>query len=38
MKLGVIKNKGAALITDNGYTLLSNLEFTGSIEQLNGCL
>ena len=34
MKLGVIKNKGAAVITDNGYALLSNLGFTGSIEQL----
>ncbi len=34
MKLGVIKNKSAAVITDNGYVLLSNLGFTGSIEQL----
>ncbi len=34
MKLGVIKNKGAAVITDNGYILLSELGFAGSIEQL----
>lgn len=34
MKLGVIKNKGAAVITDNGYILLSKLGFRGAIEQL----
>lgn len=34
MKLGVIKNKGAAVITDKGYILLSELGFAGSIEQL----
>lgn len=34
MKLGVIKNKGAAVITDKGYVLLSKLGFIGSLEQL----
>lgn len=34
MKLGVIKNTGAAIITDNGYVLLNRLGFVGSIEQL----
>ena len=34
MKLGVVKNKGAAVITDNGYVLLNRLGFVGSIEQL----
>jgi len=34
MKLGVIKNKGAGVITDNGYILLSEIGFAGSIEQL----
>jgi len=34
MKLGVIKNEGAAAITDNGYVLLNKLGFAGSIEQL----
>ncbi len=34
MKLGVIKNKGAAVITQNGYVLLDKLGFSGSLEQL----
>jgi len=34
MKLGVIKNKGAAVITGRGYVLLNNLGFNGSLEQL----
>jgi len=34
MKLGVTKNKGAGVITENGYILLSKLGFTGSLEQL----
>lgn len=34
MKLGVIKNKGAAVITDKGYALLGKLGFSGSLEQL----
>lgn len=34
MKLGVIKNKGAAVITPGGYVLLSKLGFTGTLEQL----
>lgn len=34
MKLGVIKNEGAAVIADNGYILLNKLGFAGSIEQL----
>jgi 2-keto-4-pentenoate hydratase/2-oxohepta-3-ene-1,7-dioic acid hydratase in catechol pathway len=34
MKLGVIKNKGAVVITDKGYAPLSELNFAGSIEQL----
>lgn len=34
MKLGVIKDKGAALITDKSYVLLSELGFAGSLEQL----
>ena len=34
MKLAVIKNKGAAVITVKGYFLLSTLGFMGSLEQL----
>jgi 2-keto-4-pentenoate hydratase/2-oxohepta-3-ene-1,7-dioic acid hydratase in catechol pathway len=34
MKLAVIKNKGAAVITSKGYVLLSTLGFVGSLEQL----
>lgn len=34
MKLGVIKNKGAAAISENGYVLLKDLGFDGSVEQL----
>ena len=34
MKLAVIKNKGAAVITSQGYVLLSTLGFMGSLEQL----
>ena len=34
MKLAVIKNKGAAVITSQGYVLLSKLGFMGSLEQL----
>jgi len=34
MKLAVIKNKGAAVITSKGYVLLSTLGFMGSLEQL----
>ncbi|MCX6151414.1 MAG: fumarylacetoacetate hydrolase family protein [Ignavibacteriales bacterium] len=34
MKLGAIKNKGAAVCFDDGYVLLSKLGFTGSLEQL----
>ena len=34
MKLAVIKNKGAAVITSQGYVLLSTLGFVGSLEQL----
>lgn len=34
MKLGVIKNKGAAVITDKGYVLLSKLGLISSLEQL----
>ncbi len=34
MKLGVIKNKGAAVITQNGYVLFDKLGFSGSLEQL----
>ena len=34
MKLAVIKNKGAAVITSEGYVLLSTLGFVGSLEQL----
>jgi 2-keto-4-pentenoate hydratase/2-oxohepta-3-ene-1,7-dioic acid hydratase in catechol pathway len=33
MKLAVIKNKGAAVITSKGYVLLSTLGFVGSLEQ-----
>lgn len=34
MKLGVIKNKGAAVITEKGYTLLDKLGVGGSLEKL----
>jgi hypothetical protein len=34
MKLGVIKNKGAAVINNGSYALLSRLGFNGSLEQL----
>jgi len=34
MKLAVIKNKGAAVVTSKGYVLLSKLGFIGSLEQL----
>ena len=34
MKLAVIKNKGAAVITGKGYVLLNTLGFLGSLEQL----
>lgn len=34
MKLGVIKNKGAAVITADGYVLLSDLGITKTLEQL----
>ena len=34
MKLAVIKNKGAAVITSQGYVPLSTLGFVGSLEQL----
>ena len=34
MKLAVIKNKGAAVVTGKGYVLLSTLGFMGSLEQL----
>lgn len=34
MKLGVIKNKGAAVVTEKGYALLEDLGFIGSIEKL----
>jgi 2-keto-4-pentenoate hydratase/2-oxohepta-3-ene-1,7-dioic acid hydratase in catechol pathway len=34
MKLGVIKNKGAAVITEKGYALLDKLGVGGSLEKL----
>lgn len=34
MKLGVIKNKGAVVITQKGYASLARLGFSGSLEQL----
>jgi 2-keto-4-pentenoate hydratase/2-oxohepta-3-ene-1,7-dioic acid hydratase in catechol pathway len=34
MKLGVLKNKGAAFIADGSYALLSELGFSGSLEEL----
>jgi len=34
MKLGVLKNKGAAVISQNGYIPLSSLGFNGTLEQL----
>lgn len=34
MKLGVIKNKGAAVITERGFALLDKLAFSSSLEQL----
>lgn len=34
MKFAVIKNKGAAVVTDAGYILLSELGYQGSLEQL----
>jgi 2-keto-4-pentenoate hydratase/2-oxohepta-3-ene-1,7-dioic acid hydratase in catechol pathway len=34
LKLGVIKNSGPAVINGNGYILLSELGFTGTLEQL----
>jgi len=34
MKLGVIKNKGAVVITGKGYALLKELGFSDSLEQL----
>ena len=34
MKLGVIKNKGAVIITQKGYAQLDNLGISGSLEEL----
>lgn len=34
MKLGVIKNKGAAAVTPSGYVLLIELGYSGTLEQL----
>jgi 2-keto-4-pentenoate hydratase/2-oxohepta-3-ene-1,7-dioic acid hydratase in catechol pathway len=34
MKLGVIKNKGAAVIKDDAYALLGRFGFEGSLEQI----